>query len=162
MTDVVEIAKERRATLVAEIGTMDDFVRTAAALVKYCQDIGRGPVMDADAGHFAFDDDALMIEDELVLTEMLSNDAAPVGAHAGERMRHRRWMLGISQQQLGDLVGIKLEQIQRFEAGASRFSASSMRNVAAALEVSVSYFLEDLDGQAPDTGEARDDILTDR
>ena len=162
MPDVVEIAKERRARLAAEIGTLDDFIRKAEALVKYDRGRDRGPVMDADADHFGFDDEALVIEDEMVLTEMLSNDATPVGAHAGERMRQRRWMLGISQQQLGDLVGIKFEQIQRFEAGASRISASSMRNIAAALEVSVSYFLEDLDGQAPDTGEARDEILTDR
>ncbi len=154
MTDVVEIAKERRATLAAEIGTLNDFVRMADALVQYGWGLGRGPVMDADADHFALDDEALVNEDELVLTEVLSNDAAPVGAHAGQRMRHRRWMLGISQQRLGELVGIKFEQIQKYEAGASRISASSMRNIAAALEVSVSYFFEHLDGQAPDTGEA--------
>jgi hypothetical protein len=162
MTDVVEIAKERRATLAAAIGTLDEFIRIAEALVEYGQGLGGGPVMDADADQFASDDEALVNEDELVLTDLLSNDAAPVGAHAGQRMRHRRWMLGISQRRLSELVGIKLEQIQKYEAGASRISASSMRNIAAALEVSVSYFLEDLDGQAPDTGEARDDILSDR
>ncbi len=162
MTDVVEIAKERRARLAAAIGTLDDFIRMAEALVQYGQGLGGGPVMDADADQFASDDEALVNEDELVLTDLLSNDAAPVGAHAGQRMRHRRWMLGINQRQLGKLVGIKFEQIQKYEAGASRISASSMRNIAAALQVSVSYFLEDLDGQAPDTGEARDDILTDR
>ena len=133
MTDVVEIAKERRATLAAEIGTLDDFVRMADALVQYGRGLGRGPVMDADADHFALDDEALVNEDELVLTEVLSNDAAPVGAHAGQRMRHRRWMLGISQQRLGELVGIKFKQIQKYEAGASRISASSMRNIAAAV-----------------------------
>ncbi len=161
MTDVVKIAKERRAALVAEVGRLDDFIRTAAALAKTDPDLGRDPVMDADAGDIAFDDEALVNEDELVLTDLLSSDAAPMGAHAGERMRHRRWMMGISQQQLGDLVGITFEQIQRFEAGASGFSASSMRDIAAALEVSVSYFLEDLDGEATDAGEARGDILTD-
>jgi DNA-binding XRE family transcriptional regulator len=162
MTDVVEIAKERRATLAAEIGTLDDFIRMAEVLVKYGQGLGCGPVTDADADHFALDDEASVNEDELVLTVLLSSDAAPLGAHAGQRMRHRRWMLGISQQQLSELVGIKFEQIQKYEAGESRISASSMRDIAAALEVSVSYFLDDLDGQGPDTGEARDDILTDR
>ena len=167
MTDVVEIAKERRATLAAEIGALDDFVRMAEALAQYGRGLRRGPVMDADADDFAFDDEALVSEDELVLTDVVSDDTAPVGAHAGQRMRHRRWMLGISQQQLGALVGIKFKQIQKYEAGASRISASSMRKIAAALEVSVSYFLEDLDfedlgGHAPDTGEVGDDILTDQ
>ncbi len=171
MTDVVEIAKKRRATLASEIGTLDDFIRMAAALVKYGQGLGRGPVMDADAGHFAFDsetfhfafdEEALVNEDELVLTGPLSSDAAPAGVHVGQRMRHRRWMLGMTQRRLSKLVGVKFEQIRKYEAGASRISASTMRNIAAALEVSVSYFFEHLDGQAPDTGEALDDILIDR
>ncbi len=166
--------------LAAEIAKLDDFVRMAEALVQYDRGLGRGPVMDADARHsasddeafhfafddeafhFAFDEEALVNEDELVLTGPLSSDAAPAGVHVGQRMRHRRWMLGISQQQLSDLVGIKLEQIQKYEVGASRISASSMRNIAAALEVPVSYFLEGLEGQAPDTGEARDDNLPNR
>ena len=171
MTDVVEIAKKRRATLASEIGTLDDFIRMAAALVKHGQGLGRGPVMDADAGHFAFDsetfhfafdEEALVNEDELVLTGPLSSDAAPAGVHVGQRMRHRRWMLGMTQRRLSKLVGVKFEQIRKYEAGASRISASTMRNIAAALEVSVSYFFEHLDGQAPDTGEALDDILIDR
>jgi len=171
MTDVVEIAKKRRATLASEIGTLDDFIRMAAALVKYGPGLGRGPVMDADAGHFAFDsetfhfafdEEALVNEDELVLTGPLSSDAAPAGVHVGQRMRHRRWMLGMTQRRLSKLVGVKFEQIRKYEAGASRISASTMRNIAAALEVSVSYFFEHLDGQAPDTGEALDDILIDR
>jgi DNA-binding XRE family transcriptional regulator len=171
MTDVVEIAKKRRATLASEIGTLDDFIRMAAALVKYGQGLGRGPVMDADAGHFAFDsetfhfafdEEALVNEDELVLTGPLSSDAAPAGVHVGQRMRQRRWMLGMTQRRLSKLVGVKFEQIRKYEAGASRISASTMRNIAAALEVSVSYFFEHLDGQAPDTGEALDDILIDR
>ena len=171
MTDVVEIAKKRRATLAAEIDALGNFIRMAEALVKYGQGLGRGPVMDADAGHFAFDseafhfafdEEALVNEDELVLTDPLSSDAAPAGVHVGQRMRHRRWMLGITQRRLSKLVGVKFEQIRKYEAGASRISASTMRNIAAALEVSVSYFFEHLDGQAPDTGEALDDILIDR
>ena len=171
MTDVVEIAKKRRATLASEIGALGNFIRMAEALVNYGQGLGRGPVMDADAGHFAFDsetfhfafdEEALVNEDELVLTGPLSSDAAPAGVHVGQRMRHRRWMLGITQRRLSKLVGVKFEQIRKYEAGASRISASTMRNIAAALEVSVSYFFEHLDGQAPDTGEALDDILIDR
>ncbi len=68
----------------------------------------------------------------------------------------------MTQQQLGDLVGIKFQQIQKYETGANRISASRMWDIAASMEVPVSFFFEGLEGQAPDTGEARGDILTDK
>jgi transcriptional regulator with XRE-family HTH domain len=71
-------------------------------------------------------------------------------------------MVGMTQQQLGDSVGIKFQQIQKYETGANRISASRMWDIAAALEVPVAFFFEGLDGQAADTGEARGDILTDK
>ncbi len=71
-------------------------------------------------------------------------------------------MVGMTQQQLGDKVGIKFQQIQKYETGANRISASRMWDIAATMEVPVSFFFEGLDGQAPDTGEARGDILTDK
>jgi len=71
-------------------------------------------------------------------------------------------MVGMTQQQLGDRVGIKFQQIQKYETGANRISASRLWDIAAVMEVPVSFFFEGLDGQAPDTGEARGDILTDK
>jgi transcriptional regulator with XRE-family HTH domain len=71
-------------------------------------------------------------------------------------------MLGMTQQQLGDKVGVKFQQIQKYEAGANRISASRMWDIAATMEVPVSFFFEGLDGQAPETGEARGDFLTDK
>jgi len=71
-------------------------------------------------------------------------------------------MVGMTQQQLGDRVGIKFQQIQKYETGTNRISASRMWDIAAVMEVPVSFFFEGLDGQAPDTGEARGDILTDK
>ncbi len=68
----------------------------------------------------------------------------------------------MTQQQLGDRVGIKFQQIQKYETGTNRISASRMWDIAAVMEVPVSFFFEGLDGQAPDTGEARGDILTDK
>ncbi len=68
----------------------------------------------------------------------------------------------MTQQQLGDKVGIKFQQIQKYETGANRISASRIWDIAATMEVPVSFFFEGLDGQAPDTGEARGDILTDK
>ncbi len=88
--------------------------------------------------------------------------AHPVDVYVGQRVRQRRWMLGMTQQRLGDSVGIKLQQIQKYETGANRISASRMWDIAAAMEVPVSFFFEGLEGQAPDTGEARGAVLTDK
>ena len=71
-------------------------------------------------------------------------------------------MVGMTQQQLGDKVGIKFQQIQKYESGTNRISASRMWDIAAIMDVPVSFFFEGLDGQVPDTGEAQGDILTDR
>ncbi len=85
-----------------------------------------------------------------------------IDVHVGQRVRQRRWMLGMTQQQLCDRVGIKFQQIQKYETGANRISASLIRHIAAAMEVPVTLFFEGLDGQVPDTGELRGDILTDK
>ena len=85
-----------------------------------------------------------------------------VEIHVGRRVRQRRWMVGMTQQQLGNRVGIKFQQIHKYEAGTNRISTSRMWDIAATLEVPVSFFFDGLDGQAPYTGEARGDVLTDR
>ena len=85
-----------------------------------------------------------------------------VDVYVGQRVRQLRCLAGITQQQLGDKVGIKFQQIQKYETGTNRISASRMWDIAAAMEVPVSFFFEGIDGQAPDTGEARADILTDK
>jgi transcriptional regulator with XRE-family HTH domain len=68
----------------------------------------------------------------------------------------------MTQSQLGDSVGIKFQQIQKYETGSNRISASRMWDIATVLDVPISFFFEGLDGQASDTGEARGDVLTDR
>jgi len=88
--------------------------------------------------------------------------ALSIDVHVGQRVRQRRWMLGMTKRQLGDKIGLRLQQIRKFEAATNRISAKGMWDIAAALEVPVAYFFEGLDGQAPDTGEARGDILTDK
>jgi len=66
----------------------------------------------------------------------------PVDIHVGKRVRHRRWMKGVTQQQLGDNVGIKFQQIQKYETGMNRVSASRLWDIAEALEVPVSFFFD--------------------
>lgn len=89
----------------------------------------------------------------------------PVDVHVGKRIRHRRWTLGTTQQQLADRVGIKFQQIQKYETGANRVSASRLWDIAAALGVPVSFFFEGMDGAALPEGERSDmpsDLLSDR
>ena len=73
----------------------------------------------------------------------------PVDVHVGKRVRHRRWMVGMTQQQLAEHVGIKFQQIQKYETGMNRVSASRLWDIAEALDVPVSFFFEGLaDGEA--------------
>ncbi len=88
--------------------------------------------------------------------------ARPVDKHVGTRVRQRRWMLGMTQTQLGESVGIKFQQIQKYETGANRISASRMWDIAKVLDVPVAFFFEGLEGQAADTGSTLGDISTDR
>lgn len=69
----------------------------------------------------------------------------PVDVHVGKRIRHRRWLVGMTQQQLAEHVGIKFQQIQKYETGANRVSASRLWDIADALSVEVSFFFEGLD-----------------
>lgn len=69
----------------------------------------------------------------------------PVDVHVGKRVRHRRWLIGMTQQQLAEQVGIKFQQIQKYETGANRVSASRLWDIADALDVPVSFFFEGLE-----------------
>ncbi len=76
-----------------------------------------------------------------------------VDVHVGKRVRHRRWLIGMTQQQLAQQVGIKFQQIQKYETGANRISASRLWDIAEALDVPVSFFFEGLEeSQKQETG----------
>jgi len=74
--------------------------------------------------------------------------AHPVDVHVGKRIRHRRWLVGMTQQQLAEQVGIKFQQIQKYETGANRVSASRLWDISEALDVAVNFFFEGLDAIA--------------
>lgn len=88
----------------------------------------------------------------------------PVDVHVGKRVRHRRWMVGMTQQQLAEIVGIKFQQIQKYETGMNRISASRLWDIADAMDVQVSYFFEGLDPDAHETEESDvpGDLLADK
>lgn len=64
----------------------------------------------------------------------------PVDRHVGVRIRTRRIMLGLSQTELGDAVGVSFQQIQKYERGMNRVSASVLYAIGDKLRVSISYF----------------------
>ena len=81
--------------------------------------------------------------------------------HLGKRMRRRRRLLGLTQQQLADASGVRFQQIQKYECGANRVSAARLWKIAGALDVQMNYFFEGLAEIAspPATREESADVL---
>ena len=77
-----------------------------------------------------------------------SRRANPVDLHVGSRVRFRRMLIGMSQEKLGESLGLTFQQIQKYEKGVNRIGASRLFELGKALGVSVAFFYED----APDLG----------
>ncbi len=75
----------------------------------------------------------------------------PIDVHVGSRVRLRRTLLGMSQEKLGDAIGLTFQQVQKYERGANRVGASRLFELSRVLDVPVSFFFDELD---PDTAEA--------
>ena len=67
-----------------------------------------------------------------------------IDVHLGKRLRRRRRLLGLTQQQLAGTVGVRFQQIQKYECGANRISAARLWQLSEALEVPVGYFYDGL------------------
>lgn len=86
--------------------------------------------------------------------EMLADDdasiqrASLVDHHVGARIRERRTMLGLSQQQLAKMIGVTYQQAHKYERGLNRISAGRLFEIAQVLDVPVSYFFEGLQAGA--------------
>ena len=76
-----------------------------------------------------------------------TNRANDTDRHVGARIRERRIMLGLSQQQMADLIGVTYQQAHKYERGINRISAGRLYEIAQVLGVPVSYFFEGLDNQ---------------
>lgn len=70
-----------------------------------------------------------------------------IDAHVGSRVRMRRTLLGLSQEKLGEALGLTFQQVQKYERGANRIGASRLYQISRVLEVPVSYFFDEM----PDT-----------
>ena len=72
----------------------------------------------------------------------------PVDIHVGSRVRLRRTLLGLSQEKLGEAVGLTFQQIQKYERGANRIGASRLFEFSRILDVPVSFFFDDMNERA--------------
>src|SRR5712671_4681311 len=70
----------------------------------------------------------------------------PVDKHVGSRVRMRRMMLGMSQEKLGDVLGLTFQQVQKYEKGTNRISASKLHHISQILQVPVPFFFEGVPG----------------
>ena len=66
----------------------------------------------------------------------------PIDKHVGSRVRMRRIMLGMSQEKLGDALGLTFQQVQKYEKGTNRIGASRLHHTARILQVPVAFFFE--------------------
>ena len=66
----------------------------------------------------------------------------PTDKHVGSRVRMRRMMLGMSQEKLGDALGLTFQQVQKYEKGTNRIGASRLQHISQILQVPVSFFFE--------------------
>jgi transcriptional regulator with XRE-family HTH domain len=85
-----------------------------------------------------------------------TNRTQDIDHHVGTRIRERRIMLGLTQQQLADLIGVTYQQAHKYERGINRVSAGRLFEVARVLSVPVSYFFDGLDSDDDRTTSPRE------
>lgn len=83
---------------------------------------------------------------------MVKKTPNPIDVHVGSRIRLRRTMLGMSQEKLGDSLGITFQQVQKYEKGANRVGASRLQHIAEILTVPIPFFFEGSPGAGEDDG----------
>ena len=79
--------------------------------------------------------------------------ANPIDQHVGSRVRMRRMMLKMSQQKLGEALGLTFQQVQKYEKGSNRIGASRLQEISQILQVPVAFFFEGAPGPAGRTAE---------
>lgn len=81
-------------------------------------------------------------------------------AHVGSRIRMRRTLIGMSQEKLGEALGVTFQQVQKYEKGSNRVGAGRLQNIGTVLGVPVSYFYEGLPGNQSEEGSAENAMMS--
>jgi len=74
----------------------------------------------------------------------MSKSPNPIDIHVGARVRLRRMMIGMSQEKLGESLGLTFQQVQKYEKGANRIGASRLLTIASILDVPIEFLFEDM------------------
>jgi transcriptional regulator with XRE-family HTH domain len=86
---------------------------------------------------------------EILKTDVHKKQASPVDAQVGNRVRLRRMLIGMSQEKLGELLGLTFQQVQKYEKGMNRIGAGRLFHMAQILGVNIDYFYEGVSEQLP-------------
>lgn len=86
-----------------------------------------------------------MVKGKSIRGRMDDNEPNPIDVHVGKRIRLRRTILHITQQQMADMLGLTFQQVQKYEKGANRVGASRLWDISKVLQVPMGFFFEDMD-----------------
>lgn len=84
----------------------------------------------------------------------------PIDVHVGSRVRLRRTLLGMSQEKLGDAIGLTFQQVQKYERGANRIGSSRLFDLSRVLDVPVSFFFDDMPSEISDKAPGSEEGLS--
>jgi len=94
---------------------------------------------------------------------MMKKTPNPIDVHVGSRVRLRRMLIGLSQEKLGESLGLTFQQVQKYEKGSNRISASRLYQIGHIQDVPVQFFFEDIrpagGARAPGFAEAGDEPM---
>src|ERR1700757_484262 len=88
--------------------------------------------------------DARMSRAEQVMGSDRETRPSPIDVHVGSRIRLRRTLLGMSQERLGESLGLTFQQVQKYERGVNRVGASRLFDLSRVLDVPISFFFDDM------------------
>jgi transcriptional regulator with XRE-family HTH domain len=89
-----------------------------------------------------------------IIAKAVTKKANPIDAQVGNRVRIRRMLIGMSQEKLGELLGLTFQQVQKYEKGINRIGAGRLFEIARILDVPINFFYDGVSGSAEGSGEA--------
>jgi transcriptional regulator with XRE-family HTH domain len=112
----------------------------------------RRPGRDRDRARRSLGDEGTITQGLLLKAEMGKRSCDPRDAEIAKRVRALRLQRGLSQSELGEVLGVTFQQVQKYERGTNRISAGRLYRIADLLDVPVSFFYEGYDGRGGDPG----------
>jgi transcriptional regulator with XRE-family HTH domain len=89
----------------------------------------------------------------------MTKKANPIDGQVGNRVRIRRMLIGMSQEKLGDLLGLTFQQVQKYEKGVNRIGAGRLFEIARILDVPIDFFYDGVGASSDGVGEARAPVM---